>query len=118
MHIPHQLPSFGTSFQAVQQEQDFDKQFTLLNLKMGTEILDHPNNHSHMNGNHPSQLNGGGGNGGGYFPQDYMDFATGGELVQTGSPNLLCSALPNHWRSNKSLPVAFKVIFKVEILFC
>lgn len=33
-----------------------------------------------------------------------------GELVQTGSPTILCSALPSHWRSNKSLPGAFKVI--------
>ncbi|XP_073829536.1 segmentation protein runt isoform X1 [Musca autumnalis] len=33
-----------------------------------------------------------------------------GELAQTGSPSILCSALPNHWRSNKSLPGAFKVI--------
>ncbi|XP_055633297.1 segmentation protein Runt [Toxorhynchites rutilus septentrionalis] len=33
-----------------------------------------------------------------------------GELVQTGSPAVLCSALPNHWRSNKSLPCAFKVV--------
>lgn len=33
----------------------------------------------------------------------------GGELVRTGSPNLVCSALPGHWRSNKTLPVAFKV---------
>ncbi|XP_053665440.1 segmentation protein Runt-like [Anopheles marshallii] len=33
-----------------------------------------------------------------------------GELVQTGSPAVLCSALPTHWRSNKSLPCAFKVI--------
>ncbi|CAH1408017.1 unnamed protein product [Nezara viridula] len=33
-----------------------------------------------------------------------------GELVQTGSPSILCSALPNHWRSNKSLPTAFKVV--------
>lgn len=33
-----------------------------------------------------------------------------GELIQTGSPSILCSALPNHWRSNKSLPTAFKVI--------
>ncbi len=32
-----------------------------------------------------------------------------GELVQTGSPCILCSPLPNHWRSNKSLPVAFRV---------
>ncbi|KAG7209801.1 hypothetical protein KM043_011417 [Ampulex compressa] len=33
-----------------------------------------------------------------------------GDLVQTGSPAILCSALPTHWRSNKSLPVAFKVV--------
>ncbi|XP_038105077.1 segmentation protein Runt isoform X1 [Culex quinquefasciatus] len=33
-----------------------------------------------------------------------------GELVQTGSPAVLCSVLPTHWRSNKSLPCAFKVI--------
>ncbi|CAH0564871.1 unnamed protein product [Brassicogethes aeneus] len=33
-----------------------------------------------------------------------------GELVQTGSPAVLCSVLPNHWRSNKSLPIAFKVV--------
>ncbi|NP_001104821.1 runt [Bombyx mori] len=33
-----------------------------------------------------------------------------GELVQTGSPAVLCSALPGHWRSNKSLPLAFKVV--------
>jgi len=33
-----------------------------------------------------------------------------GELVRTGSPNVVCSALPNHWRSNKSLPVTFRVV--------
>ncbi|GLV34613.1 runt [Carabus blaptoides fortunei] len=33
-----------------------------------------------------------------------------GELVQTGSPAVLCSSLPTHWRSNKSLPIAFKVV--------
>lgn len=33
-----------------------------------------------------------------------------GELVTTGSPSILCSALPTHWRSNKSLPCAFKVV--------
>ena len=33
-----------------------------------------------------------------------------GELVQTGSPAILCSILPTHWRSNKSLPIAFKVV--------
>lgn len=33
-----------------------------------------------------------------------------GELMQTGSPTVMCSLLPTHWRSNKSLPGAFKVI--------
>lgn len=33
-----------------------------------------------------------------------------GELVPTGSPLIFCSTLPPHWRSNKSLPCAFKVI--------
>lgn len=32
-----------------------------------------------------------------------------GELTRTGSPYFLCSMLPTHWRSNKTLPVAFKV---------
>ena len=33
-----------------------------------------------------------------------------GELVRTGSPYFLCSTLPTHWRSNKTLPIAFKVV--------
>ncbi|OXU26267.1 hypothetical protein TSAR_004506 [Trichomalopsis sarcophagae] len=38
-----------------------------------------------------------------------------GDLVQTGSPAILCSPLPSHWRSNKSLPVAFKVVALDEV---
>ncbi|KAK9883531.1 hypothetical protein WA026_001706 [Henosepilachna vigintioctopunctata] len=38
-----------------------------------------------------------------------------GELVKTGSPYFMCSALPHHWRSNKTLPVAFKVVALVEV---
>ncbi|XP_058803850.1 segmentation protein Runt-like [Phymastichus coffea] len=34
----------------------------------------------------------------------------GENLVQTGSPAIMCSPLPSHWRSNKSLPTAFKVV--------
>lgn len=34
----------------------------------------------------------------------------GGELVRTGSPCFVCTVLPSHWRSNKTLPVAFKVV--------
>ena len=77
---------------------------------------------------------GGGGGGGGLVPHHHMgilglasrekipDFLLDdralnevlsdhpGELVRTGSPNLLCTVLPTHWRSNKTLPVAFKVV--------
>ena len=38
-----------------------------------------------------------------------------GELIQTGSPYFLCTALPTHWRSNKSLPIAFRVVALGEI---
>ena len=38
-----------------------------------------------------------------------------GELVKTGAPNVLCTALPSHWRSNKTLPTAFKVIALSEV---
>uniref|UniRef100_A0A3B3ZAV5 Runt domain-containing protein n=1 Tax=Periophthalmus magnuspinnatus TaxID=409849 RepID=A0A3B3ZAV5_9GOBI len=31
-------------------------------------------------------------------------------LVQTDSPNFLCSGLPQHWRCNKSLPRGFTVV--------
>ncbi|XP_034534101.1 runt-related transcription factor 1 isoform X1 [Notolabrus celidotus] len=33
-----------------------------------------------------------------------------GELMKTDSPNFLCSVLPTHWRCNKTLPIAFKVV--------
>lgn len=33
-----------------------------------------------------------------------------GELIRTGNPYFLCSSLPSHWRSNKTLPTAFKVV--------
>ena len=38
-----------------------------------------------------------------------------GEFVRMGSPNLVCSALPHHWRSNKTLPSTFKVVALSEI---
>ena len=31
------------------------------------------------------------------------------ELLPTGCPNVVCTALPSHWRSNKSLPSPFTV---------
>ncbi|GFV27258.1 hypothetical protein TNCV_3459521 [Trichonephila clavipes] len=39
-----------------------------------------------------------------------------GELVRTAAPNILCTVLPAHWRSNKTLPVAFKVVVLGEVL--
>ncbi len=33
-----------------------------------------------------------------------------GELIPTGSPCVMCSPLPTHWRSNKTLPTAFRVV--------
>ncbi|KAL9880674.1 lozenge isoform 1-T1 [Glossina fuscipes fuscipes] len=37
------------------------------------------------------------------------------ELVRTSNPYFLCSALPSHWRSNKTLPLAFKVVALVDV---
>ena len=47
----------------------------------------------------------------------YNQVATehGHELVRTGSPCFVCTCLPAHWRSNKTLPVAFKVIALGEV---
>ncbi|XP_047735783.1 segmentation protein Runt isoform X2 [Hyalella azteca] len=39
----------------------------------------------------------------------------GGELIKTGSPNILCSPIPSHWRSNKSLPTSFRVVALDEV---
>ena len=36
-------------------------------------------------------------------------------MFLSGSPNVLCTALPSHWRSNKTLPSAFKVIALSDI---
>uniref|UniRef100_A0A0R3S4E3 Runt domain-containing protein n=1 Tax=Elaeophora elaphi TaxID=1147741 RepID=A0A0R3S4E3_9BILA len=34
---------------------------------------------------------------------------TATKLLPTGCPNVICTALPSHWRSNKSLPLPFIV---------
>ena len=39
----------------------------------------------------------------------------GHDLIPTGSPSVVCTGLPSHWRSNKALPVAFKVVTLGEI---
>lgn len=38
-----------------------------------------------------------------------------GELMRTGSPSIICTPLPTHWRSNKTLPIAFKVVALAEV---
>ncbi|XP_014207881.1 uncharacterized protein LOC106638979 [Copidosoma floridanum] len=38
-----------------------------------------------------------------------------GELIRTGSPHVVCTVLPSHWRSNKTLPIAFKVLALGEV---
>ncbi|XP_067636711.1 segmentation protein Runt [Eurosta solidaginis] len=38
------------------------------------------------------------------------------ELVKTGSPHVVCTTLPTHWRSNKTLPIAFKVLALGEVM--
>ncbi|XP_070189082.1 uncharacterized protein [Littorina saxatilis] len=48
--------------------------------------------------------------GGGERSMDTVLKEHSGELINTGSPNFVCSQLPGHWRSNKTLPVTFKVI--------
>lgn len=32
-----------------------------------------------------------------------------------GCPHVVCTVLPSHWRSNKTLPVAFKVVALGEV---
>ncbi|XP_041982333.1 protein lozenge-like isoform X2 [Aricia agestis] len=36
--------------------------------------------------------------------------------VRTGSPDYMCSMLPQHWRSNKTLPGGFKVVALGDVL--
>ncbi|XP_019771336.2 uncharacterized protein LOC109545231 isoform X2 [Dendroctonus ponderosae] len=40
----------------------------------------------------------------------------GEQFAPTGSPYILCSKLPEHWRSNKTLPMGFRVIAATEVL--
>ncbi|XP_076763598.1 uncharacterized protein LOC143430993 isoform X1 [Xylocopa sonorina] len=39
----------------------------------------------------------------------------GRRWLSTGSPHVVCTVLPAHWRSNKTLPVAFKVVALGEV---
>lgn len=38
-----------------------------------------------------------------------------GNMVRTDSPNIVCSVLPEHWRSNKILASVFKVTSLDEV---
>ena len=37
------------------------------------------------------------------------------EFTATGCRSFYCTTLPNHWRSNKTLPVAFRVVAATEV---
>ena len=41
--------------------------------------------------------------------KSFLEWAGEPNLIKTGSPNVLCTPLPKHWRSNKTLPGTFKV---------
>ncbi|XP_017475393.1 PREDICTED: protein lozenge-like, partial [Rhagoletis zephyria] len=75
------------------------------------------NNHAHGNNNHSSSNNNAG-----YqdlwWTERMVDMAHEkfpNELVRTSNPYFLCSKLPPHWRSNKTLPNSFKVVALVEV---
>ncbi|TKR93958.1 hypothetical protein L596_008317 [Steinernema carpocapsae] len=42
--------------------------------------------------------------------EEYLRKVSNDSFQRTESPNFLCSTLPNHWRSNKSLPQPFVVV--------
>ncbi|GAU93502.1 hypothetical protein RvY_05433 [Ramazzottius varieornatus] len=37
------------------------------------------------------------------------------DLIATDSPNILCSKLPSHWRQNKALPIAFRIVVMEDV---
>ena len=41
---------------------------------------------------------------------DLSSLGLSADLVGTASPAILCTPLPGHWRSNKTLPTAFRVV--------
>ncbi|KAE9552903.1 hypothetical protein FO519_003888 [Halicephalobus sp. NKZ332] len=45
------------------------------------------------------------------FVEDYLSKVNGScKFIKTASPDVFCTSLPNHWRSNKSLPNPFMVL--------
>lgn len=73
------------------------------------------NNNSNSNNSANTSANENNYGEGSYFGPDFTDLQSGGELIRTGCPNILCTAIPTHWRSNKSLPVPFKVRVHIHI---
>ncbi|XP_073962112.1 uncharacterized protein isoform X2 [Choristoneura fumiferana] len=53
-----------------------------------------------------------------YWLQSIVDeaLAEHPDLVRTGSPDYMCSMLPQHWRSNKTLPGGFKVVALGDVI--
>ncbi|XP_036319605.1 protein lozenge isoform X1 [Rhagoletis pomonella] len=75
------------------------------------------NNHAHGNNNH-SNSNNNAGYQDLWWTERMVDMAHEkfpNELVRTSNPYFLCSKLPPHWRSNKTLPNSFKVVALVEV---
>ncbi|GAB1608780.1 uncharacterized protein LOC115231318 [Argonauta hians] len=83
-----------------------------VDMVFGSEHLHHHQHHSNNNNNNnnnPANNNNNNNNNGNNGFNSVLGEHPG-ELVRTGSPNFVCSVLPAHWRSNKTLPVAFKVV--------
>ncbi|KAF2356082.1 Runt domain [Trinorchestia longiramus] len=49
------------------------------------------------------------------YAQTLYDMSHMGDMVATESPNIFCSTIPSHWRSNKSLPTNFRVFIFDEV---
>ncbi|XP_054730940.1 protein lozenge [Anastrepha obliqua] len=76
------------------------------------------NNHANNNNNNHSSSNNNVGYQDLWWTERMVEMAHEkfpNELVRTSNPYFLCSRLPAHWRSNKTLPNSFKVVALVEV---
>ncbi|XP_061395656.1 protein lozenge-like [Musca vetustissima] len=97
---------------------------TAANTTTSAAATTNGNNNANSNGNNNSGSSSGNNNNNNVLHQDlawlersilqaHQQFPN--ELVRTSNPYFLCSALPTHWRSNKTLPIAFKVVALVDV---
>ncbi|KAA0192767.1 hypothetical protein HAZT_HAZT009066, partial [Hyalella azteca] len=49
------------------------------------------------------------------YAHTLYDMTHMGDMVATDSPNIFCTTIPSHWRSNKSLPSNFRVFIFDEV---